>query len=1016
MVARRPERRRYSATWEESEVVEDSAVRCSSARDLPGATPMTAYHCHRRLASSEHTTSRDSKSHPTTLPCWWQQQQRRRWSRSDSEHQESSNDSTTRRQRRLRPSRSSHHRHHQQEVLPDETWTAGWPRPRSWWSTTSPATTPCYRRTSTTRRPSCSLRSSLLLLVLLCLLQQPLLVLGSGVFELRLGSFSNPSNRDSQGACCSTGLPPATEGTPCPGSPCRVSFRVCLKHYQKTVDTDSPCTYGELSTPVLVQSTSDGAIFNASRPPITFPFEFSWPGTFSLIIEAWHEGPAPAGGSTSSSGVHRTLVAQMSTQKWLDVGDSWTPGTLQKERAALSYSYRVRCQEFYYGSECAKLCRPRDDKFGHFTCSASGDVVCLPGWKGDYCTKAICLKGCKEPQGDCDRPNECKCRIGWEGPLCDRCVRYPGCLHGTCSQPWQCNCDEGWGGLFCNQDLNYCTNNRPCRHGGTCTNTGQGSYTCSCLPGYAGTDCEIVEDPCLASPCQNGGICRATDSATSSSSTHGYTCSCPPGLGGRHCEVPHSACDSNRCLNGGSCREAPDTPEGYRCLCPDAFAGDRCEVQRDPCEPSPCANGGTCVTLSDGNSRGGEQRYRCECRPGFEGPLCRTNIDDCASDPCLNGATCLDGADSFRCLCRPGFVGRLCDHDVDDCLTYPCANGGRCVDLVNDFACNCPAGFSGKDCSVNLDECASSPCLNGGVCVDLAGRYECRCPGDFSGDRCGHRPPALAPRVAVVPPSLGRSSARRGGEDMGRHDLLTRAEDDRRGRSDEDALSGVQLALIVTASVAVPLIALAAALVIVCQRRRWKERRDAEAAKRQNERNAVQHHGMNNKGAGGKAPPHTVVVNTLVEKPLQKKANGDNNAASSSSSSTSAAATTGTAKVLNVDARAQSKLSLDVDTTPEGVHASTRTLNRLYQEPGGGGIEGGVTVATQHGLDRASLRGSSPKSCDSRVADSTVVEEDDIVSIKQQLQQQPQPVTGGNSAVYVIEDHYRDENLLATEV
>ncbi|KAH6924620.1 hypothetical protein HPB50_020806 [Hyalomma asiaticum] len=829
------------------------------------------------------------------------------------------------------------------------------------------------------------------------------------------------------------------------------------------------------------------------------------------LLLVWRES---RGGGSASSGVHRTLVAQMSTQKWLDVGDSWTPGTLQKERAALSYSYRVRCQEYYYGSDCAKLCRPRDDKFGHYKCSASGDVVCLPGWKGDYCTKVIttrtfklvvpfsllpllrpfsnggaketrldqrrlgthislqgateeavgnrrrpgcapfslasasfvgrpvsdaeaaaertsapsgalvtlregdvrgetiCLKGCKEPQGDCDRPNECKCRIGWEGPLCDRCVRYPGCLHGTCSQPWQCNCDEGWGGLFCNQDLNYCTNNRPCRHGGTCTNTGQGSYTCSCLPGYAGTDCEIVRDPCLASPCQNGGICRAaTDSTASTSSNHGYTCSCPPGLGGRHCEVPHSACDSNPCMNGGSCREAPDTSDGYRCLCPDAFAGDQCEVQRDPCEPSPCANGGTCVTLSDGNSRGdggSEHRFRCECRPGFEGPLCQTNIDDCVSNPCLNGGTCLDGADSFRCLCRPGFLGQLCDHDVDDCLTYPCANGGRCVDLVNDFACNCPAGFSGKDCSVNLDECASSPCLNGGVCVDLAGRFECRCPDDFGGDRCEHRPPALAPRVAVVPPSPGRSSARRGGEDMGRHDLLTR--EDSRDRGYEEELSGVQLALIVTASVTVPLVALVAALVIVCQRRRWKERRDAEAARRQNERNAVQHQGMNNKGAGGKAPPPVVVVNALVEKPLQKKANGDNNA--SSSSSTSAPSTTGTAKVLNVDARAQSKLSLDVDTAPEGVYASTRTLNRLYQEPGGG-IEGGATVAAQHALERASLRGSSPKSCDSRVVD---VVEDDIASIKQQLHQQPQPVTGGSNAVYVIEDHYRDENLLATEV
>lgn len=134
-----------------------------------------------------------------------------------------------------------------------------------------------------------------------------------------------------------------------------------------------------------------------------------------------------------------------------------------------------------------------------------------------------------------------RCRVGFSGRYCDDCIRYPGCLHGTCQQPWQCNCQEGWGGLFCNQgeclgflhsvaiwflacqkiklstkkknlfsDLNYCTHHKPCLNGATCTNTGQGSYTCSCPPGYTGASCEIEVNECSGNPCRNGGSCSVS--------------------------------------------------------------------------------------------------------------------------------------------------------------------------------------------------------------------------------------------------------------------------------------------------------------------------------------------------------------------------------------------------------------------------------------------------------------------------------------------------------------------------
>lgn len=55
--------------------------------------------------------------------------------------------------------------------------------------------------------------------------------------------------------------------------------------------------------------------------------------------------------------------------------------------AALAYRVRVTCQPNYYNTTCTTFCRPRDDKFGHYTCSAQGDKHCLPGWQGDNCEK-----------------------------------------------------------------------------------------------------------------------------------------------------------------------------------------------------------------------------------------------------------------------------------------------------------------------------------------------------------------------------------------------------------------------------------------------------------------------------------------------------------------------------------------------------------------------------------------------------------------------------------------------------
>ncbi|XP_064177566.1 delta-like protein D isoform X2 [Anguilla rostrata] len=496
----------------------------------------------------------------------------------------------------------------------------------------------------------------------------------SGVFELKLQEFLNKKGVMGNANCCRGGATSAIQQCEC-----KTFFRICLKHYQANVSPEPPCTYGGTVTPVLgsnsfqvPETTSDNFFTN----PIRFTFGFTWPGTFSLIIEALHTDSTD---DLSTENPER-LISRMTTQRHLTVGEEWSQDLHTGGRTELKYSYRFVCDEHYYGDGCSVFCRPRDDAFGHFTCGERGEIVCNSGWKGQYCTDPICLPGCDEEHGFCDKPGECKCRVGFRGRYCDDCIRYPGCLHGTCQQPWQCNCQEGWGGLFCNQDLNYCTHHKPCMNGATCTNTGQGSYTCSCKPGFTGASCEIEVNECSDSPCRNGGSCTDLENT--------YICACPPGFYGKNCELSAMSCADGPCFNGGRCADNPDG--GYYCQCPMGYAGFNCEKK----------------------------------------------IDHCTSSPCSNGAQCLDLVNSYMCQCPEGFSGLHCEDNLDECSVYPCQNGGTCQDGINDYTCTCPPGYIGKNCSMPISKCEHNPCHNGATCHERDGRYVCACIPGYGGRNC----------------------------------------------------------------------------------------------------------------------------------------------------------------------------------------------------------------------------------------------------------------------------------------
>lgn len=347
--------------------------------------------------------------------------------------------------------------------------------------------------------------------------------------------------------------------------------------------------------------------------------------------------------------------------------------------------------------------------------------------------------------------------------------------------------------------MNYCTNHRPCQNGGTCHNTGQGSFTCVCPPGFTGTECDIQMSDCENQPCLNGGMCHDYPSEKR------YECDCHKGWSGRHCEEKTIVCAEKPCAHG-TCK---DTASGFVCTCPGGYSGRNCDIQIDECHPNPCENGGTCK--NHGNS------FQCACPAGFRGQRCDENINDCVGEPCQNGGTCVDLINQYRCQCVPGFIGTNCANKVDLCLTKPCANGGSCINLDNDYKCTCRPGFTGKDCSVDIDECVSMPCKNGGTCVNRVNHFQCVCPGGFQGHQCD--------REAASPPTYDAA-----------HISTTQAFSSR-----SDGLSKGQVALIAILSIAMPMVVIVAACVVYCmkkKRRREQEKEDAEARK-QNEQNAT---------------------------------------------------------------------------------------------------------------------------------------------------------------------------------